>query len=353
MGSKSLPFQEKGIYHNLPTFSKDIKGLTAIVTGANGISGVYAVSGRPPPPEMIDLLSAEHRARVDHVGSDFLLNPKDIAQSLKGKSRNLKPELRSGAWSKAQQLVDVDSALLDNFLNALPLVNLTSKRVLLQTSAKNYGANLGHVRSPYLESDRRANNASWNIICPAWIIGAVNNAAMNALHPPRSVHRTRWRENSTAMLAGYLGEWAVLEYSTANQKCNASDGYPLPVNRLYDNDFCRPETEESKYTVVPGAAMTALGYEPPPTAKFSFTLSQWATRPENAKAWEEIMKKDGVTHGPFEEVKAHFTFGNAAAFELPLCLRCVDTLESLNVAYGELHKLKMLPPLKAKAQPLI
>ena len=31
----------------------------------------------------------------------------------------------------------------------------------------------------------------------------------------------------------------------------------------------------------------------------------------------------------------------------------VDTLESLNFAYDELHKLKMLPPLKAKAQPLI
>jgi hypothetical protein len=29
----------------------------------------------------------------------------------------------------------------------------------------------------------KANNALWNIICPAWIIGAVNNAAMNALHP--------------------------------------------------------------------------------------------------------------------------------------------------------------------------
>lgn len=31
----------------------------------------------------------------------------------------------------------------------------------------------------------------------------------------------------------------------------------------------------------------------------------------------------------------------------------VDTLESLNSAYNELHKLGMLPPLKAKAQPLI
>jgi hypothetical protein len=39
MGSKSLPLHDKGLYKNLPTFSKDIQGLTAIVTGANGISG--------------------------------------------------------------------------------------------------------------------------------------------------------------------------------------------------------------------------------------------------------------------------------------------------------------------------
>lgn len=31
----------------------------------------------------------------------------------------------------------------------------------------------------------------------------------------------------------------------------------------------------------------------------------------------------------------------------------VDTLESLNFAYGELNKLGMLPALQAKARPLI
>jgi hypothetical protein len=108
------------------------------------------------------------------------------------------------------------------------------------------------------------------------------------------IHRTSWRENSTAMLTGYLSEWAILESSTANQKFNASDGCPLPVNRLWpklarwygisDSDVGRPETDERKYTVVSGAAKTLLGYSPPTTAKFSFTLSEWATRPENAKA---------------------------------------------------------------------
>lgn len=30
------PLQNKGIYKNLPQFDPDVKGLTAIVTGANG-----------------------------------------------------------------------------------------------------------------------------------------------------------------------------------------------------------------------------------------------------------------------------------------------------------------------------
>lgn len=33
----------KDIYHGLPVFSEDLNGLTAIVTGANGISGDHMV----------------------------------------------------------------------------------------------------------------------------------------------------------------------------------------------------------------------------------------------------------------------------------------------------------------------
>jgi hypothetical protein len=143
--------------------------------------------------------------------------------------------------------------------------------------------------------------------------------------------RNGWQEHSTAMLTGYLSEWVVLESFTANQKFNASDGCPIPINRLWpelarwygisDSDVGRPETDDSKYTVVdPGNVKTPLGYGPPTKAKFSFTLSEWATRPENAKAWKEIMEKEGVTHDPFEDVEAHFTFGDAAAWGLALCL---------------------------------
>lgn len=49
MGSESQPLRSSGIYHNLPTFDPSIKGLTAIVTGANGISGVRIL------PEIVSL----------------------------------------------------------------------------------------------------------------------------------------------------------------------------------------------------------------------------------------------------------------------------------------------------------
>ena len=182
MGSRSNPLHDAGIFKNLPTFSKDIKGLTAIITGANGISGfgtlrtllasperwtkIYALSRRPPPPEMMDLLPADQKSRVEHVACDFLSKPEDVAKAIKDKIKNVdvvffysymqpKPEPGKGAWSNAQELCDVNSALLDNFLKALPLASLQPKRILLQTGAKNYGVHLGRARAPYIESDPR------------------------------------------------------------------------------------------------------------------------------------------------------------------------------------------------------
>lgn len=135
MGSESLPVQTKGIFHSLPTFSPDLKNLTAIVTGANGISGfhtmrvllesphrwtkVWAASRRPPPTEMMDLLTADQRSRVEHVACDFLSKPEEIAKQLKDKGVTAdavffysyaqpKPPPGAPAWSNAQELVDTN-----------------------------------------------------------------------------------------------------------------------------------------------------------------------------------------------------------------------------------------------------
>jgi hypothetical protein len=135
MGSERLPLQNKGIFRNLPTFDDGIKDLTAIVTGANGISGfhtmrvllespqrwkkVWAASRRPPPEAMMKLLPQEQRDRVEHVALDFLSEPEEIAKVLKDKGVTADvvffysyaqpaPKPGAGAWSNAQELVDVN-----------------------------------------------------------------------------------------------------------------------------------------------------------------------------------------------------------------------------------------------------
>lgn len=87
-----------GIYHGLPDLSYAPNGMTAVVTGANGISGahmirvlaenpdrwskIYALSRRPP--------SGNWPKTVEHIPLDFLSSPEDIAKVLK--DRNINPD---------------------------------------------------------------------------------------------------------------------------------------------------------------------------------------------------------------------------------------------------------------------
>lgn len=87
--------QSHGIYHGLPVFDSSLKGLKAIITGANGISGqhmvrvlaqaperwskIYCLSRRPPaiPGGVPD--------NAEHIPLDFLKSPEEIAKALKDK----------------------------------------------------------------------------------------------------------------------------------------------------------------------------------------------------------------------------------------------------------------------------
>ncbi|KAJ5239464.1 hypothetical protein N7468_004083 [Penicillium chermesinum] len=443
MGSERYPVHHNGIYHNLPTFDPSITGLTAIVTGANGISGfhtlrvllesperwtkVYALSRRPPPQEMMGLLSESQRSRVQHVAADFLEEPASIADVLRANKVTAdyiffysylqpKPPPGAAAWSNADELVKVNSALLDNFLQAITIAGITPKRFLLQTGAKNYGIQIGRVRTPAVESDPqpshlepnfyypqerslfeycKAQGSAWNVIRPAWVLGAVNNAQMNALLPVAiyaavQAHKGEpiafpgdwemWQyesHHSTAMLTGYLSEWAVLEEKTTNEAFNAQDTGSMTWDRLYEalarwfgvtKGVVPPEEDPSKFTELVGkaGADTPMGYGPPLVHRASFSLVDWASKPENKTAWSQLQKESGgqLRSEPFDDVEENFVFGDQAFAKVPgLSMNkarrlgwtgFVDTFESLFQVYAEMGDLGMLPRLKVdRPEPLV
>lgn len=152
--------QTKGIYHGLPVLSNDLKGLTAIVTGANGISGhymlrvlsesperwtkIYCLSRRPP------YIPGGLPSNAEHIAVDFLKSPDEIANVLKDKGVKADyvfffaylqppPKEGKGLWSDAEEMTRVNSLLLDNFIGGLKVAGMQPKKFMLQTGAKNYG----------------------------------------------------------------------------------------------------------------------------------------------------------------------------------------------------------------------
>ena len=97
MTSKTQVVQSKGIYHGLPTYDThtDAAALTAIITGANGISGshmlqvlaespyrwkkIYSLSRRPPA------VQERLPPHAEHISCDFLRSPQEIGEALKAK----------------------------------------------------------------------------------------------------------------------------------------------------------------------------------------------------------------------------------------------------------------------------
>lgn len=89
----------EGIFHGLPTYddTPDTNNLTAIVTGATGVSGyhmvkvlaasprwrkVYCLGSRPPPDNFFKDLGAG-AAKVEHMAVDFLAEPAAIAAKMR------------------------------------------------------------------------------------------------------------------------------------------------------------------------------------------------------------------------------------------------------------------------------
>lgn len=278
--------QSKGIYRGLPVFpdTEDKKDLTAIITGANGISGqhmlrvlaqnsqrwskIYCLSRRSPAiPEGLP-------PQAEHISLDFLKSPDQIAGVLKWHRvradyvffysfSHVLPKKGQDQWSHAEEEAIVNTNLLSNFLSALSLTDIKPRRVLLQTGAKHYGVHLGPTIVPQEEQDPRIliepnfyysqedylfswceeqSGVGWNVTRPSFILGAVPDAYYNMVLP-LAIYATvckhlrqpieypgdleTWeqlQDMSSAMLDGYQAEWAVLDDDTANEAFNASDG---------------------------------------------------------------------------------------------------------------------------------
>ncbi|KAF2465577.1 NAD dependent epimerase/dehydratase family protein-like protein [Lindgomyces ingoldianus] len=278
--------ESRGIYHGLPVYPSALKGFTAIITGANGISGYYMLRVLAQDPERwtkIYCLSRRPPAipsglpkNAEHIALDFLQSPSEIAAILKEKGVTadyvffysyiqVPPKEGMGLWSNASEMCRVNLSLLQNFLEALPQASITPKRIMLQTGAKNYGIHLGPAATPQEETAPRVtlepnfyypqedflwkfcaeHNIGWNVCMPSFILGAVPDAAMNLVFPLgvfAAVHAhlaipldfpadlQSWEAThvgSSSMLNGYLEEWAVLTDGARNQKLNAADSSPF------------------------------------------------------------------------------------------------------------------------------
>lgn len=127
--SNQQTVQSKGIYHGLPVYAPPLNGLTAIITGANGISGnymlrvlaqdparwskIYCLSRRPPAiPDGLP-------KNAEHIALDFLKDPGEISRVLKAKGVKAdyiffysyvqaKPKEGGGLWSDAEEMCRVN-----------------------------------------------------------------------------------------------------------------------------------------------------------------------------------------------------------------------------------------------------
>jgi nucleoside-diphosphate-sugar epimerase len=369
--SRTQQVQSKGIFHGLSVYPEDINGMTAIITGANGISGhymlrvlaespqrwkkIYCLSRRPP------VIPGGLPTNAEHIPLDFLKSPEDIAATLKEKNVTADhvfffsyvqppPKPGKGLWSDADEMVRVNSELLSNFLQALQRASITPKRFMLQTGAKKYGGHLGPTKLPQEESDPRvelepnfyypqedllfeyskSTGCGWSICMPGPITGAVPDAAMNyayALAVYASVSKrlgtplkfpgdeASWQMSqsmSYAMMNAYLEEWSVLQ-GPAGEMFNAFDGSAFTWEAAWPQvaSWFGVESQRpqngDEYAVME-TRFVPRGYGKKGITRRSFSMTEWAKRSEVQAAWREMASDYDLSMPEEKELDRIFGF---------------------------------------------
>lgn len=142
--------------------------------------------------------------------------------------------------------------------------------------------NFYYSQEDYLWSYCEKHDIGWNVVMPAGILGAVPDAAMNICFPiaiyvnvckhldqPLEFlgDRFAWQSpvpQSSAMLNGYLEEWAVLSDKAKDQKFNAWDDSAFSCEKFwpklagwYGMSYTGPAPDEECREV-------EYGFDPPP-----------------------------------------------------------------------------------------
>ena len=311
-----------------------------------------------------------------------------------------------GLWSDVEETTKQNVALLSNFLGALPLANIKPKRVLLQAGGKYYGLHLGPTSIPMEEDDPRhgiegnfyypqedllmeyckKHDSSWVVTRPCFILGAVQNAAMNILWPLSAYAAVQkhlglplefpadvaaWdavKQQSEATMIAYHAEWALLTPEAGNQSLNQCDDSAFGWGKFwptlaswYGIPAGQPAEDPNAYaTITMQYPVPPRGFGGPGIIRASFSFLEWSKNPEVVKAWEELTAKHGLEGSPFGE-KAADTFGLIDGEILGGWGRVYDmdknhrlgwhgsvrTEEAIKQVFTEMADLKMVPRMLA------
>jgi hypothetical protein len=369
--SRTQQVKSEGIFHGLPVYPDETTGLTAIITGANGISGhymlrvlaqsptrwkkIFCLSRRPP------IIPGGLPTNAEHIPLDFLKDPKEIAATLK--ERNVTadhvfffsyvqppPKPGKGLWSDAEEMVRVNSELLRNFLEGLKEAEITPRRFMLQTGAKKYGGHLGPTKVPQEESDPRVDlepnfyypqedllfeysnttGCGWSICMPGPITGAVPDAAMNYAYPLAvfaSVSKrlgkslefpgdeASWQMSqsmSYAMMNAYLEEWSVLQ-GPAGEMFNAFDGSAFTWEAAWPKiagwfDIKSQGPQQGSEYIATETRFNPRGYGKKGVTRRRFSMAEWAKREDVQVAWKKISDEFGLSMPEEKELDRIFGF---------------------------------------------
>ncbi|RFU81044.1 aldo-keto reductase family [Trichoderma arundinaceum] len=279
---KHYKVASKEEFYGLPTFpNAEGKKYTAIVTGANGITGAHILRVLAEAPDRWGDIYALSRklpvSRVDgsinYLAIDFLASPEDIAKQLK------------------EQVPKVDYVFFASYVQAPPKEGLG-------------------LWSDAVEMER----------LNRFIIGAVREASMNianglALYAAIQKELGRALEFPGDTLA-YHAEWTALTPSARNQILNISDGSTFSYGKfwpvlaaIHGIPYGTPELNNAKFQALEmPTSPPPRGFGPAGKVRVAWTFEAWANKSEVRAAWESLKVRHNLAPqpDPFDKIQDIF-----------------------------------------------